>query len=112
MKVSKELSIHYKWGAGCDGWKVLDRENLSVIVEKMPPGTAETMHHHKRATQFFYILKGEAMFEIEGETVIIERDEGIEIEPLKNHRISNKTGSDLEFIVISQPTTKHGDRFE
>jgi mannose-6-phosphate isomerase-like protein (cupin superfamily) len=112
MKVEKRISIHYKWGDDCDGWKMLDRENLSVIVEKMPPGASETLHRHKTATQFFYILKGAAEFEIEGEKLTVAADEGIEIEPLQNHKISNESEDDLEFIVISQPTTKAGDRFE
>ena len=112
MKIDKEISIHYKWGEDCDGWKLLDKENLSVIIEKMPPGTSEQTHFHKQATQFFYVLKGTATFEIEGEKLTVEADEGIEIEPLESHLISNAGEKELEFLVISQPTTKQGDRFE
>lgn len=112
MTITKENSQHYKWGDNCDGWKFLDRENLSVISEKMPSGTSETLHFHKTATQFFYILKGIATFEIEDEIFTVNENEGIEIKTLKKHKISNQTKNDLEFIVISQPTTKNGDRFE
>lgn len=112
MKINQENSTHYKWGENCDGWKFLDKENLSIIREKMPPNTSETLHYHKKAMQFFYILKGTATFEIENKTFTINENEGIEIKPLKKHKISNQTKANLEFIVISQPTTKNGDRFE
>ena len=111
MKIDKNNSEHYKWGNNCDGWKYLDRDNLSVIREKMPPDTAEVIHYHKTATQFFYILRGIATFNIGDKTFTINENEGIEIAPLKKHKISNQTKNDLEFIVISQPTTKNGDRF-
>jgi mannose-6-phosphate isomerase-like protein (cupin superfamily) len=112
MKVTQENSIHYKWGDDCDGWKFLDSDKLSIIKEKMPPQTFETPHYHKTATQFFYILRGIATFEIEAEVFTVNAGEAVEIKPCKKHRISNQTKEDLEFIVISQPTTKNGDRFE
>ena len=39
--VSTESAEHYRWGEACDGWQLLAREDLSVIEERMPPGTAE-----------------------------------------------------------------------
>lgn len=112
MIIDKKNSEHYKWGNNCDGWKYLDKDNISIIREKMPPNTSEITHYHKTATQFFYILQGIATLEIEDETFTIKENEGIEIAPLKKHKISNQTKTNMEFILISQPTTKNGDRIE
>jgi mannose-6-phosphate isomerase-like protein (cupin superfamily) len=38
----------------------LAREDLSVIEERMPPGTAGQRHRHQRSRQFFFVLEGEA----------------------------------------------------
>mgnify|MGYP006207291555 FL=1 len=53
--IRKNLVEHYNWGDKCDGWHMLKTEGLSVIEERMPAGTAETMHYHEHAQQFFFM---------------------------------------------------------
>ena len=65
--VSRDNAEHYRWGDDCDGWHLVKDKQLSVIEEFMPPGAAEVRHHHERSQQFFYILIGEALMEINGE---------------------------------------------
>ena len=101
---------HYQWGNGCDGWVLLDTESLSVKQERMPAMTAEALHYHEKAQQFFFILKGIASFEIEGNGITVNAGEGLQIEAGKKHRIINNTADDIEFILSSQPSTS-GDRF-
>ena len=64
--VSTANAAHYVWGQQCDGWHLLAGDDLSVIEERMPPGTAEVRHRHARSRQFFYVLGGTAMLELEG----------------------------------------------
>jgi len=109
MKKSKENSEHYNWGSNCSGWHLVNSEKLSVIEELMPANTSEQKHYHNFSEQYFYILKGTATFEIEKEIIEVNKGEGIHINPQVVHRIANNNPSDLEFIVISQPTTR-GDR--
>ncbi len=109
-KVSRQEPLsHYHWGENCDGWNMVDEPNLSVKLEKMPPGTAEVLHYHRLARQFFFILKGTAHFEIDGKETVLSEQEGIQIEPGKKHRISNQSEDALEFLLSSQPSTV-GDR--
>jgi len=98
---------HYKWGENCDGWTFVDTDALSIKQELMPPGTHEQMHYHKRATQFFFILKGTAIFNIDGEVKVVNEHEGVEIRPGQKHYISNHSEHDLEFILNSHPSTKN-----
>lgn len=111
MKKSKENSEHYNWGENCSGWHLVKTESLSVIEELMPPKTKEKKHHHKVSQQFFRILKGKATFEIENEIITVEEGKGIHILPNVKHQIRNEESVNLEFLVISQPTTR-GDRVE
>lgn len=101
---------HYKWGNNCDGWVFVDADELSVKQELMPPGTAESLHYHKNAQQVFFILKGIATFEVEGQFFSIKESEGFHIPAGKKHRIVNNANADLEFILSSQPSTNN-DRF-
>lgn len=73
----------------------------------MPPDTAEQLHYHEKASQFFFILKGRATFNINGIVSVLKPEQGIEIKPGQHHFISNKEGSDLEFILYSSPSTKY-----
>ena len=96
---------HYKWGKDCDGWNLVDEESFSVKQEKMLPGTSEQIHYHHKAQQFFYILKGIAEIEVDGQLFRVNMNEGIHIKPGIVHRIFNSGNEDLEFILCSTPST-------
>ena len=104
-KISKQQALrHYKWGNNCDGWIFVDSEALSVKQESMPAGTAEQLHYHQKARQFFFILKGSATFEVEGQTIEAAAGEGVSVMPSEKHRIINHTAEALEFILCTQPS--------
>ena len=107
--ISKTTTKHYVWGNQCDGWKLVNTPDLTVIQERMPPGTNEVRHDHQKARQFFFILTGRATLELNGQRETIGAGQGLEIPPGQPHQVLNATVSDLEFLVISQPTTV-GDR--
>lgn len=109
MITSTQNAEHYIWGNNCDGWHLLRSDSLSVIQERMPPGTGEQLHLHHHAQQVFYILSGTATFEIVGEIFAVEANQSIHIPPETRHRILNNGVEDLHFLVISEPKA-HGDR--
>ncbi len=106
MKTSKATAEHYIWGEACDGWRLSDNAELSVIQERMPPHTSEKRHLHETSQQFFYILSGEATMERNGELTILKQQEGIEILPDTPHTMINRSDDTVEFLVISSPSTK------
>lgn len=100
---------HYTWGAACDGWHLLKGDDLSVIEERMPPGAVEQRHWHVHARQFFYVLEGEATLELEGETHVLAKGQGLHVAPGCAHQMRNASAADLRFLVVSSPRS-HGDR--
>jgi mannose-6-phosphate isomerase-like protein (cupin superfamily) len=111
ISVNRDNVEHYRWGVDCDGWHLVKDAALSVIEECMPPGAAEVRHHHERAQQFFYILSGEVLMEVEGETTLLGAGHGIRIMPGVKHQVRNPSADVVRFLVISQPPS-HGDRVE
>jgi len=109
MKISKENGEHYQWGDNCDGWHLLQERSLSIIHERMPPGTEEVRHYHQEAGQFFFNLIGTTTIEMDGNRFELKPFEGLEIPKQTPHQVFNRSDSDIEFLVISQPPTK-GDR--
>lgn len=106
---STESADHYAWGAGCDGWHLVRGAGLSVIQERMPPGTAEVRHRHARARQFFYVLAGGLRIEVEGTVHVLGARVGLEVAPGLAHEVRNDGPEPAEFLVVSQPPS-HGDR--
>jgi mannose-6-phosphate isomerase-like protein (cupin superfamily) len=109
LMTSRARGNHYKWGDGCDGWVLLPGDDLMVIQERMPPHTSEVSHFHSYARQFFFVLSGELTMELDGTEHLMPPSQGIEIPPLAHHRAVNASEQDVNFLVISSPTTR-GDR--
>jgi mannose-6-phosphate isomerase-like protein (cupin superfamily) len=107
--IERSSAEQYTWGGSCDAWHLVKSQALSVIQELMPPHTSEQLHTHARSRQFFYVLSGEATFEVGDAREVIRSHQGLEIPPGIPHRISNVSGENLEFLVISCPPA-HGDR--
>ena len=104
--VSIESAEHYAWGGNCDGWHLLKRDDMSVIQERVPAGSAEVMHYHEQARQFFYILEGEGMMSFEDHEIILREGQGLEISPMVKHQFKNNSQMDVHFLAISVPSTR------
>ncbi|MBI4913147.1 MAG: cupin domain-containing protein [Acidobacteria bacterium] len=100
---------HYAWGLGCEGWHLLQDPALHVIQERVPPGQSERRHRHGAAQQFFFILRGEAVLELDGAAHRLQAGEGLHVPPGRPHQFLNPTDAPVDFLVISSPTTR-GDR--
>jgi mannose-6-phosphate isomerase-like protein (cupin superfamily) len=88
---------------------LVNESTLHVIEERLPPGTGETLHFHRQAFQFFYVLAGTATFTVGVRSVTAHAGEGISVIPGVAHRVDNAGPNDLFLLVISQPPSR-GDR--
>ena len=102
---------HYSWGDSCEGWHLMRAAAVSVIQERMPPGSCEDRHWHTRARQFFYVLTGTLVVEVEGAMHELTPGLGIELPQGTAHQARNESASDTTFLVISSPPHQ-GDRRE
>jgi mannose-6-phosphate isomerase-like protein (cupin superfamily) len=109
--ISRTSAPHYVWGGVCDGWRLLTTPDLSVIEERMPPGSTEVEHLHRRARQFFYVLEGELSLALPHGVETLRGGEGLEIAPGTSHRAFNPGPGPCRFLVVSNPPTT-GDRLE
>jgi len=107
--IDTRTAEHYTWGDACDGWRLVRTPALSVIEERMPPGTAEVRHFHRAATQFFYVLTGTLSIEVAGQEHVLGARQGIQIAAGQVHHVRNRSATDAEFLVVSSPPS-HGDR--
>ena len=109
--VDRSTAEHYTWGGRCDGWHLVKRADLSVIAERVPPGGSEVRHVHSAATQFFFVLRGRAVLEVNGERVALAEGQGLEVAPGTAHQVLNESTEDVDFLLVSHPSTR-GDRVD
>jgi mannose-6-phosphate isomerase-like protein (cupin superfamily) len=82
---------------------------LSIIEERMPPGTQEVRHQHERAAQFFRVLEGTLTLEVAGVEHELVAPCGMSVPPRTPHQAFNRHLDDARFLVVSEPPS-HGDR--
>jgi mannose-6-phosphate isomerase-like protein (cupin superfamily) len=107
--VSRVNAEHYRWGDHCDAWHLVKDDQLTVIEELIPPGAAEVRHYHERAQQFFYVLAGEVLIEVDGKNTLLPAGSGIRVLPGARHQVRNPSSSPVRLLVISNPPSR-GDR--
>jgi len=100
---------HYGWGEVCDGWRLLEHADLSVIEERIPPGAGEVAHYHQRARQLFYVLAGELLIQLGEQPFRLSPGDSLHVPPGDRHRVQNQGEVEARFLVVSAPTTR-GDR--
>jgi mannose-6-phosphate isomerase-like protein (cupin superfamily) len=104
-----DTAEHYGWGQSCDGWRLLDRPELSVIQERIPPAAGEVKHYHARARQLFYVLAGTLEIQLGEQLFDLSAGDSLEVPPGDTHLVRNRGNVDATFLVVSSPTTR-GDR--
>lgn len=109
--INKDNAEHYIWGGDCDGWHLAKSPDLSVIHERMPPGRAEVRHYHEHSRQLFFVLCGRLTMVLDERSETLEPGQALDLAPLTRHQASNLHSEPVEFLVISQPTTR-GDRID
>lgn len=107
--LSHATAPHYVWGQGCDGWHLERSDTLSVIEERMPPGSHEMRHSHSKARQVFYTLEGVLTLELGGIPLELSKGHSLTIAAGRPHQAMNLSKQDVRFLVISTPPAQ-GDR--
>lgn len=109
MVKNRQSAEHYRWGEVCDGWRLLNRPDLSVIEERIPRGGGEVRHLHTRARQLFFVLDGQLRIELDDDAFTLAAGDSLEVQPERAHRVRNASDADVFFLVVSAPSTQ-GDR--
>jgi mannose-6-phosphate isomerase-like protein (cupin superfamily)/GNAT superfamily N-acetyltransferase len=91
------------WDDECTAFYLLDRSDLSVVQQLLPPRARSRAHAHDRSRQFFYVLRGEATMMLGPQTLSIPAGSGLEVPPRVRHQLRNDGDEDLEVMVVSSP---------
>lgn len=99
------------WGNDCKAWFLVDKKDMCIVHEEMPPNSTELLHFHKTSEQFFYVLSGALGVVINEETYYLNAKQGILIPKETPHKVFNDSDDTVEFILFSTGTPRD-DRVE
>ncbi|WP_161965005.1 GNAT family N-acetyltransferase [Ornithinimicrobium cerasi] len=101
--ISRDTARRSTWDERCTAWHLLDRPDLGVDEQCLPPGSSSRAHTHDRSRQFFFVLSGEATVVLGRQTMTVPAGTGIEVPPRVSHELRNEGDTDLEMLVVSAP---------
>lgn len=78
-------------------------ENMGARLWRMPPMSANTLHQHIRAEEFYFVLEGTGRLRIGTETVTVPKHGGVWVPPGQLRQVFNDTAEETLLLIIGAP---------
>ena len=76
---------------------------LGARLWRLPPGSANTLHKHVRAEEFYFVVEGAGRIRVGEETLTVPRHGGILVGPQLLRQVFNDTESDVLWLIVGAP---------
>lgn len=84
-------------------------KNQSLAEATIPPGCKTELHHHQNSEEFYYVVCGSGIIEINGEKASVSVGDAILIPPASKHSILNTEQAPLKILCCCAPAYQHLD---
>jgi mannose-6-phosphate isomerase-like protein (cupin superfamily) len=78
-------------------------EILGARLWRMPPKSANTLHQHVRAEEFYFVVEGTGRMRVGAETLTIPRLGGVLVGPSVVRQIFNDSDSEVLWLIVGAP---------
>src|ERR1044071_8706196 len=78
-------------------------ENLSARLWRLPPKSANTLHKHIRAEEFYFVVVGVGRMRVGDETLTVPKHGGVLVGPGQLRQVFNDTENDVLWLIIGAP---------
>lgn len=78
-------------------------ENMGARLWRMPPRSANTLHKHIRAEEFYFVLEGTGRMRVGAETLTVPKYGGIHVGPDQLRQVFNDTDEEVLWLIIGAP---------
>lgn len=86
-------------------------QNQSLAEATLPPNSATQRHYHRLSEEFYFILEGSGMMEIDGVSRQVGPGDAILIPPGAWHQITASPDSQVRLLCCCAPPYAHEDTF-
>jgi mannose-6-phosphate isomerase-like protein (cupin superfamily) len=78
-------------------------KNLGARLWRLPPRSANTLHKHIRAEEFYFVLEGTGRIRVGEKTVTVPRYGGVLVSPEQLRQVFNDTDTDVLWLITGAP---------
>ena len=78
-------------------------ENLGARLWRLPPKSANTLHKHIRAEEFYFVLEGTGRMRVGDETLTVPKYGGVLVGPDQMRQVFNDTDAEVLWLIIGGP---------
>lgn len=78
-------------------------EKMGARLWRMPPRSANTLHKHIRAEEFYFVLEGTGRLRIGEDTVTVPRHGGVWVAPELIRQVFNDTDEEVLWLIFGAP---------
>jgi mannose-6-phosphate isomerase-like protein (cupin superfamily) len=75
-------------------------ENLGARLWRLPPKSANTLHKHIRAEEFYFVLEGTGRMRVGDDTLTIPKYGGVLVGPNELRQVFNDTDDEVLWLII------------
>ena len=76
---------------------------LGARLWRLPPRSANTLHKHVRAEEFYFVVEGVGRIRVGEETLTVPQHGGILVGPQLLRQVFNDTESDVLWLIVGAP---------
>jgi mannose-6-phosphate isomerase-like protein (cupin superfamily) len=78
-------------------------EILGARLWRLPPKSANTLHKHIRAEEFYFVVEGTGRMRVGEETLTVPRFGGVLVGPSVLRQVFNDTDSETLWLIVGAP---------
>ena len=83
-------------------------ELLSARFWRFPPKSANTLHRHALAEEFYFVVQGVGRIRIGDVTLTVPKHGGVHVGPNELRQVFNDTAEDVLWLIIGAPEEPNG----
>ena len=78
-------------------------ENMGARLWRLPPRSANTLHKHIRAEEFYFVLEGTGRMRVGDATLTVPKYGGVLVGPDQLWQVFNDTNEEVLWLIIGAP---------
>lgn len=78
-------------------------ENIGARLWRLPPRSANTLHKHLYAEEFFFVLEGTGRMRIGDDTLTVPKHGGVLVGPELLRQVFNDTDEEVLWLIVGAP---------
>jgi len=83
-------------------------EILGARLWRFPPKSANTLHKHVKAEEFYFVLEGVGRIRVGDETLTVPKHSGVLVGPQMMRQVFNDTDTEVLWLIIGAPENEFG----